>query len=533
MKISLKMPDRLQARSFRAAACWILYTTLAACQITDRANEEDPDDLAYFPPVQTTPTVSSSQPVQGGDLASVQPVTYHNLWDRIRASLSLQSTYSHPRVNRETARYAGNQEYFDLISERAAPFLYWIVGEVERRAIPMEIALLPFVESAFSSNARSGEGAVGLWQFMPSTGRAFGLQQDWWYDARRDPRAATTAALEYLQTLNEEFDQDWLVALAAYNTGSGNVRRALRRGGFLIGEAEFWSLPLNSETRAHVPRLLALASVIAEPSAYGVELAEISNTEPLSYVDIGRQIELEQVASLADLEVACVRALNPGYLRWATHPKSPQQIAVPISRKELLERGLAELDPSRYITWEHYTIQPGNTLNGIAQKFGTSAETLRVINKLEGSTIIAGQPLFIPRGSTPLSSAELKNRRPLREHERQRIDPPEFYTVRRGDNLWTIARRFDLRSTAIAVHNDLNLDSILQPGQNLKLRFTKTTAPEVQSDETTLSIYRVRPDDTLSRIANRIGLDVEDLLRWNGLSNNDLIYPGQELTISP
>ncbi len=236
---------------------------------------------------------------------------------------------------------------------------------------------------------------------------------------------------------------------------------------------------------------------------------------------------------MADLEIACVRTLNPGYLRWATHPKSPQQIAVPKNRQKLLERGLAELDPSRYITWEHYTIQPGNTLSGIAQKFGTSAETLQVINNLEGSTIIAGQHLFIPRGSTQLSSAELKNRRPLRERERQQIDLPESYTVLSGDNLWTIARRFDLRSAEIAVNNGLDLDSILQPGQNLKLRFAKTTAPDVQSDETTLSIYRVRPDDTLSRIANRFGLDVEDLLRWNGLSNNDPIYPGQELTISP
>ena len=473
-----------------------------------------------------------SQPVHGGDRAAGKSVTYHNLWDRIRASLSLKSTYSHPRVREQTARYARNQAYFDLIAERASPFLYEIVGEVESRNIPMEIALLPFVESAFMPHARSQEGAVGLWQFMPNTGRSFGLQQDWWFDARRDPRSSTTAALDYLQTLNDEFNKDWLVALAAYNTGSSNVRRAIQRGSFLIEEAEFWSLPLNSETRAHVPRLLALASVIAEPSFFGIELPEIPNTEPLYYIDIGHQIELEQIASLAELDIARVQSLNPGYLRWATHPEFPQQVALPKNRQELFERRLAELDPTLFVTWEHYTIKSGDTLSGIALQLGSSPESLREINSLEGDKIIAGQSLLIPRGSARLSSAELKNRLPLQEHKRQKTDLPEYYTVRRGDNLWTIARRFNLRSAEIAVSNNLELDSLLQPGQRLNLRFAQTKPPKVKMGDSIMDIYRVRPDDTLTRIANRFGRDLEELLRWNGLSNNDLIYPGQELIVS-
>ena len=154
----------------------------------------------------------------------------------------------------------------------------------------MEIALLPFIESAFSSDARSREGAVGLWQFMPGTARAYGLHQDWWYDGRRDPRASTTAALDYLQSLSNEFDQNWLIALAAYNTGSRNVRRVLQREGVRIEEAEFWNLPFNAETSAHVPRLLALASVIAEPDAFSIELIDLCNSEPLSYLDIAVRV---------------------------------------------------------------------------------------------------------------------------------------------------------------------------------------------------------------------------------------------------
>ncbi|MEC8804445.1 MAG: LysM peptidoglycan-binding domain-containing protein, partial [Pseudomonadota bacterium] len=245
-----------------------------------------------------------------------------------------------------------------------------------------------------------------------------------------------------------------------------------------------------------------------------------------------RQIELEQIASLTDLELECVEALNPGYLRWATHPQFPQQIAVPRDRRALLERGLAQLESSRFVTWEHYAIQPGDTLSEIAQQLGTSAETLRVINNLQGSRIIAGEPLLLPRGRSLPTLAELRNRRPFDER-RQQPDIPDFYTVRRGDNLWSIARRFDLRSADIAANNDLELNSLLQPGQTLDLQFARNAKANRPLTAPSSDLYRVRPGDSLSEIAHRFKLDTADLLRWNGLTNNDLIYPGQELIISP
>ena len=479
----------LKTARLRVPASWCFCLFLASCQL-NQTQGDNADQATKRLPVKSAETAPKFQAAPHGEFTSEHAIPYLSLWERIRASLSLQSSYSQPRVVEQTARYAGNQEYFNLIAERATPFLNGIVSEVESRGLPMEIALLPFVESAFTSDARSREGAVGLWQFMPGTARAYGLQQDWWYDGRRDPRASTKAALDYLQSLSNEFDQDWLIALAAYNTGSRNIRRALRREGVQIEEADFWQLPLNAETSAHVPRLLALASVIAKPEAFSIELAELPDSEPLSYVDLGRQIELEQVASLADLDLGCVQKLNPGYLRWATHPEFPQQIAVPRERRALLERGLAELEPSLFVTWEHYSIQSGDTLSEIAQQLGTSTETLRVINNIQGSRIIAGQSLLIPRGSALPTLEELRNRRPFYER-RQQPDIPEFYTVRRGDNLWSIARRFNLRSADIAANNNLGLDSLLQPGQTLDLQFARNATADRPLTAPSSDFYRV------------------------------------------
>ncbi len=496
----------------------------ASCQLI-QTQDSSANQATQRLPVKSAETVREFQAAPRNELTSEHAITYPSLWERIRASLSLQPAYSHPRVLEQATRYAGNQEYFDLSAERAAPLLHGIVSEAESRGLPMRIALLPFVESAFSPYARSREGAVGLRQLLPGTARAYGLQQDLRYDGRRDPGVSTTAALDYLQSLRNEYNQDWLIALAAYNTGSRNIRRALRCEGVQFKVADFWKLPLNAETSAHVPRLLALASVIAKPEAFSIGLAELSDSEPLSHVDIGRQIELEQIASLTDLELECVQTLNPGYLRWTTHPQFPQQIAVPRDRRALLERGLAQLQPSRFVTWEHYAIQPGDTLSEIAQQLGTSAETLRVINNLQGFRIIAGESLLIPRGSSLPTLAELRNLRPIYER-RQQPDIPDFYTVRRGDNLWSIARRFDLRSAEIRANNDLKLDSLLQPGQALDLQFARNATADRLLTTPRYDLSRVCPGDYLYQIAQLFELDTADLLRWNGLTNNDLIHQG-------
>ena len=505
--------------------------TLAACQsATTVKMVEINDSLPKISETNSIPTNIDHQslpPIEDTDVIKKSD----NLWMRLQTQFQLVDHYDHFAVDEELSAYIYNQAYFDRITERAEPFLFWIVSEIERRKLPMELALIPIVESTFNPNAYSPKHAVGLWQFIGPTAKSFGLQQDWWYDGRRDPRASTIAALDFLEQLHKEFNEDWLLALAAYNTGQGNVNRAIKRQGINRNSADFWSLPLAKETKEHVPKILALAKLISHSQRYGVALTPIENKEPLALIEVDSQIDLAQAAKLAQLDYQELRRLNPGYLQWATHPDNPQVIAVPIDHAGYLKTGIENLGPDRFITWDRYEIKPGDTLSGIALRIQTEVEVLRSVNQITGSRIIAGDALLVPRTTDPTLLANItKNQRTSR-----RVLPiPNEYIVRNGDNLWTIARRFNIKSKDVALWNNISVNSILQPGQELNLAFLKnpSTATEI-SNNSTARDYRVQSGDSMIGIAKRFSINLNKLLNWNNLMPNDLIFPGQLIRIIP
>ncbi len=457
---------------------------------------------------------------------------FSDLWDRIAYGFRLQEYYDHPDVIQQLANYKSNQRYFDLIAERASPFLFSMVEEIEKRNLPMELVLIPVIESTFNPNAYSREHAVGLWQFVGATARSFGVQLDWWYDGRRDPQASTIAAVDYLEVLYQQFDENWLLALAAYNTGDGNVRRSIRRAGVSKEDASFWELRLPGETRNHVPRILAIAQIVSESELNGVELAEIPNRLTVQTVEIGAQIDIARAAELADIDYQLLRDLNPGYLQWATHPDQPQSLLLPIENANKLNAGLQDIDKQLLLSWDRYEIRSGDTLGGIARKLNTRVDILQTVNGINDSQIIAGDSLLIPRSS----DAELIaiQARPL-NRVRPSVKVPASYTIRRGDNLWSIARKFDLRSAQIAAWNSMQLDQLLKPGQVLDLSYALAeTETDLNSvGNTSPQYYRVRSGDSMAKIAERFAMGLDELLILNSISSNDLIHPGQSIRINP
>jgi membrane-bound lytic murein transglycosylase D len=464
-------------------------------------------------------------------LTADSDISYADLWERIRDGFQLHDHYSHPNVARYIQNYSTQQRYFDLLQSRASPFLFEIVDEIERRGLPMEFALLPMVESTYNPNAYSRQHAVGLWQFVGATGSSFGLQQDWWFDGRRDPLASTDAALDYMEQLYKQFDEDWLLAIAAYNTGEGNLRRAIRKSD--DDEMNFWTLSLPRETQAHVPKLLALSAIIADNEAWNIELEPLANEPVLRSVQVGTQIDLSQASKLAEIEYEQLRALNPGYLQWATHPDQPQEMLLPLENAALLESALVGIDKHDLLTWDRYEIKPGDTLGAIAARLNTRVDILQTFNSLVGSSIKAGESLLIPRTNDPelLASAPRMTRQATRELSKV----PSQYKVRNGDNLWVIARRFQLRSIEIAAWNQIPLDELLQPGQILNLSYAledKNEPPEVQTSDSA-AFYVVRRGDSMDAIASRFSIELQKLLLWNALNIDELIFPGQELQVIP
>ncbi|MCV6615539.1 MAG: transglycosylase SLT domain-containing protein, partial [Cellvibrionaceae bacterium] len=270
------------------------------------------------------------------------PVKVSDLWQRIRQGYGLDHI-SNSRIDQQRRWYTRHPEYIQRVSKRAKPYLYHIVSELKRRQMPMELALLPIVESAFDPFAYSHGRASGLWQFTPPTARDFKLANTWWYDGRRDVEASTAAALDYLHQLNRRFDGDWLLALAAYNAGGGTVSKAIRKNKRRGRNTDFWSLSLPKETRAYVPRLLAMAEIVARPQAYRVSLHPILNQPYFKRFDLPYQLDLSQAAKLAQLPMDEIHLLNPGYSRWATDPSGAQHLLIPLSRAQQFRQNLDQL----------------------------------------------------------------------------------------------------------------------------------------------------------------------------------------------
>ncbi len=440
-----------------------------------RAAQATTNDPGY----QEKPAFASATATSASKAVARLP--HDDLWARIRAGYRLP-TLDSPRVQQQEAWFGRNPKYIQRLSKRAQPYLYYIVEQVERRGMPLEIALLPAIESAFRPHARSRARAVGMWQFIRSTGRRYGLKINWWRDGRRDVIAATKGALDYLQKLHKDFNGNWHLALAAYNAGEYRVKRAIAYNRQRGLPTDYQSLKLKRETLNYVPKLIAIANIISNPAKYNIELAAIPNKPYFAIVEIGSQIDLGVLASKTGIPARELHNLNPGHKRWATDPNGPHYMLVPVDKTEIVLTALNDLPVNKRIVWYRHTVRQGQTLGYIARRYGVSIAAIKRSNRLRGSIIRAGRSLLIP-----MSTRRIARHTTLRKRKRVKrkpLPPPKdrvaiVHRVQRGDTLWSIARKYRVYVGQLARWNTLSRRGILRLGQRLTVWVLPSQAPAV------------------------------------------------------
>ncbi len=390
-----------------------------------------------------------------------------DLWDRVRSGMKLAHD-ADPRIDAKAEAFRRDPQYLVKLSQRARPYLHVVIGEIERRGVPAELALLPHVESRYNPAATSPKAAAGMWQFIPSTGRIMGLRQDHWYDDRRDLLASTRAAMDYLQQLHRRLGGDWELAMAAYNCGPGRVESAQVANRLRGKPTDFWSLDLPSETKNYVPQILAAARLVAEPAKYGLRLPAVPSAPQLELVRTQGQLDLARVAQASGVTIAELQRLNPGLKQGQTAPYGPGRLLVPAGYGKQITAKLA------------------------------SAQVLPAVPPAAASAPALERSVADRRTPT----------RPLPVSVERQV-----YLVKAGDDLGSIARAQGIEAQTLADFNGLLAREPLLPGQTL--RVPGGSAGPVLT-------HRVRKGDSLGTIALRYGVTVGELKRWNPLAANEV-----------
>lgn len=536
-----------------------LVTLLSGCQVTDQQDIADTDAPITNEAQSDTDTCEVGQttiddeqdcqlakegvievihPVEDVDetldeaVETEEPeaVVIDDVWTRI----SNQFAFTIPDDRRVTVQknwYLKHPEYMARVVNRARPFLFFIADEIEQRDMPLEIALLPIVESAFDPFAYSHGSAAGMWQFISGTAKRFDIRQSWWYDGRRDVVASTRGALEYLKYLNEMFDGNWLHALAAYNSGEGRVLRAIKRNKAAGKPTDFWHLDLPRETRAYVPKLLALADILKNRQEYGFKWPAVDNVEAVKIVDIGSQVDLAFAAELADMELEDLHALNPGFNRWATDPDGPHLLMLPIDKADHFSEQLASVDRHDRLNWVRHTVKSGDSLLKLAHKYHTTADIIKKVNNLSSNMIRIGDAVMIPVALKELDSYSLSQEQRLATlQNRPRTSTKITHTVKEGDTLWDISRLYKVSTRDLAKWNGMAPRDNLMPGKTLVV-WQGSGKPDAESGVMRSLTYTVKPGDSLSRIASKFNVKVSDITGWNNLSKRKYLQPGQKLKL--
>jgi membrane-bound lytic murein transglycosylase D len=504
----------------------------------------DPNYLADDIPVLDEFGAYPAAPPSPNAQAASQTPPSNDLWQRIRGGFGMTNLQS-PYTSTHEAWYAARPDYVQRVVGRSQLYLYHIVEEVQKRGMPTEIALLPIIESAFRPEANSSAKAAGIWQFIPSTGKYFGLKQDWWTDNRRDVTAATDAALNYLEKLHVMFGT-WELALAAYNAGEGTVQRAIDRNRRKGLPTDYQSLSLPPETRNYVPKLQAVKNIVANPEQYGLQIKPIANQPYFTAVNAPSKIDVKLAAKLAGVSMEEFTQLNPAHNRPVMgNSKGQQQILLPVGKEQEFINNLANYDKS-LVSWQTYHAKRGERLTTVAKKYGVSLAELRDANNLPAKARLkSNQPLLVPAADGGTQALELEA--PIALEDTAQYDQTEDkneapstkqHVVKKGDTAFKIAKRYGMSTKELLALNGLK-NSKLKHGQTLAVSGATVTKIAFKADKTSKAKklaktgktrYVVKRGETLSSIAQKFNVATSDLQRWNNIKGSRIL-PGLRLTI--
>ena len=481
------------------------FLVISSCQITNSLSEPDREMQLESVSVQENATAE--------DITYIEAIP-ENVWEYMITKSSFRENVI---INEQTLIFMNNHikdlDKFNSHLNKSYYFIYYVIQELEAADLPVELALIPFIESNYDPFSISPSGAVGLWQFMPRTGRLFDLEKSWWSEDRHDPFRSTHAAIGYFKYLFERFDNDIYLALAAYNAGPTYLDKQIRKNKRKGLETDFWSLSLNDQVTNYIPKYVAIRELVFNSEKYGITLPEIPFESVVKKIEIPGQVEILTLSEYLEIKPELIYKLNAGYTKWASAPKDKSIFYVPIEKTYLLESPDSPFEDVNQINWISHIVASGDNLWSLAVKYDTEVNIIKEINYIENDLLSINDTLLIP-----LSKTKMNN-----------FIPYEMHIVSEGDTLWDISKKYNIEIRDLVRMNSLTDNSFLQLGQQLTIG-NKNIHRNIESKKRTI-LYSVKQGDNLYKISDLFDVTVSSIKEINDFKNSDLM-PGQIIKIA-
>ena len=467
---------------------------------------------------QQTPTTIKGIPNEISKNTSYDLVenkdSYVNIWEYLQVNNKIkQSNYLDEQILSYMNNHLRDIDKFEEYLNDSYYFLYFVIKELEKNNLPIELSILPYIESNYDPFSISPSGAVGMWQFMPRTGRLYELNKSWWSEDRHDPFKSTEAAIGYLKYLYQRFDGDIYLSIAAYNAGPSLVDKRINQNKKKGEDIDFWSLNLPTQTKNYVPKYIALRELILNPEKYGITLPNIPYDSVVQKIIIPGQVEILALSEYLEIKPELLYKLNAGYTKWASAPKDESIFFIPKEKYFLFSSEKNPFNKTNDINWISHTVNKGDNLWDLAIKYDTEVDVIKEVNYLNNDLLSINDNLLIPLGKTKSNN----------------FIPYEMYIVSEGDTLWSIAKKYNLNVNDLARMNSLNKNEYLQLGQQLSIG-NKNIYRNMESKKRTI-LYSVKQGDNLFKISELFDVTISSIEEINKFSNPTLM-PGQIIKIA-